>query len=81
MQTIKEYLDSLPDMKTTDGKSLRDAMAESMPIWSNQICRGYVVDAMDRANIDKEIQIKILNSLCSSFNLLPYEEAEYKGKR
>lgn len=35
-------------MTTEDGRSLRDTMAETMPIWSNTICRGYLVDAMER---------------------------------
>lgn len=80
MQTIKQYLDSLPDMKTRNGQSLRDTMADTMPIWSNEICRGYLVDAMNRAAIDEDTQTKILGSLWQSFDLMTYAEAEEKGK-
>ena len=80
MQTIREYLNSLPDMKTRDGKGLRDTMADTMPVWSNAICRGYLVDAMDRANIDEETQTRILGALWQSFDLVTYAEAEEKGK-
>ena len=80
MQTIKEYLDSLPDMTTRDGKNLRDTMANTMPVWSNAVCRGYLVDAMDRADIDEEIQTKILEALWQSFDLVTYTEAEEKGR-
>lgn len=80
MQTIREYLDSLPDVPTRDGQNLRDSMANTMPVWSNTICRGYLVDAMDRANIDEETQAKILGALWQSFDLVTYTEAEEKGK-
>lgn len=80
MQTIREYLDELPDIKTQDGKTLRDAMADTMPIWSNAICRGYMVDAMERAGIDDDTQLKVLQALWSSFDQLSYVEAEKKGK-
>lgn len=80
MQTIREYLDSLPDITMRDGQSTRDAMANTMPVWSNTICRGYLVDAMDRANIDEETQARILGALWQSFDLVTYTEAEEKGK-
>lgn len=80
MQTIKEYLDSFPNMTTRDGQNPRDIMANTMPVWSNTICRGYLVDAMDRANIDEETQAKILGALWQSFDLVTYTEAEEKGK-
>lgn len=80
MQTIREYLDSLPDITMRDGQSTRDTMANAMPVWSNTICRGYLVDAMDRANIDEETQARILGALWQSFDLVTYTEAEEKGK-
>ena len=80
MQTIREYLDSVPDITMRDGQNPRDIMANTMPVWSNTICRGYLVDAMDRANIDEETQARILGALWQSFDLVTYTEAEEKGK-
>lgn len=80
METIKSFMNDLPDMVTKDGKRLRDTMAAATPIWSNDICRGYLIDAMERAGISQDIQDKIISALWESFDMLTYSEAEEKGK-
>lgn len=46
--------------------------------WSNDACRGYCIDAMQRAGIDKEQIANVLDYLFISFDTLTEEEAEQK---
>lgn len=74
--TIKEYLAGVPDMKSKDGTSLRETMAETVNIWSNDACRGYCIDAMKHAGFTREQIQAVLSELRYSFNEKTETEAE-----
>ena len=79
--TIHEYLNSLPDLKTVNGKSLRDAMSETMDIWSNNACIGYCLDAMERAGVSEVQCAEVLQNLWTSFDTMTIDEAESRAKQ
>lgn len=76
--TIKEYLDDLEKLphKSASGKTLKEAMEETTPIWSNEACRGYAVRAMQKAGLDPELIRTVLKQLRWAFDDLTVEEAE-----
>lgn len=78
--TIKEYMQSLPDLQNRDGVSVRDVAADATCIWSNTACIGYALDAMERAGIDSNTQDDIIHALWVSFDRLTIAEAEDKGR-
>lgn len=77
--TIKEYLD---DAKTLDdrmicasGKLYSETMAESMDIWSNDACRGYLLYACESLDIDEKTRRALLNELRYAFDFHSVDEA------
>lgn len=82
--TIREYLESLKDLKhrSADGQLLSEALAESTQIWSNQACAGYVLEAMARAGVDKDLQKEVIRQLFWLFDDWTQDEAEeyWEGK-
>lgn len=74
--TINEYLNNIPDMKSNDGTTLKEAAADMMEIWTNNGCRGYCILAMKNAGFDRE-QIKtVLSELRWLFDEVPVNDAE-----
>ncbi len=74
--TIKEYLAGVPEMKSKDGTSLKDTMADVVSIWSNDACSGYCIDALQHAGYSREQIREVLAELQASFNGISVEEAE-----
>lgn len=74
--TINEYLNSLPDMKCNDGKTLKETMLDCVDIWSNDACRGYCIAAMRGADMTEQ-QIKaVLYEMRYTFDEKTIAEAE-----
>lgn len=57
---------------------LGSEVLDMVSIWSNEACRGYCVDAMERAGLDRETIGKVLSGLHEAFDELTVEEAERK---
>lgn len=77
--TIQEYLDDLdkmPAMTSAKGKSLRSAMLQSVSIWSNDACRGYVLRALKDADVDTETHKQIMQALHWAMDEMTVGEAE-----
>ena len=77
--TVKEYMEGLEatsDELKTDKQGFTDVMMESARIWSNNACRGYCIDAMQRAGYSREQIADALRCLNASFHSLTTEEAE-----
>lgn len=67
--------------KTKDGKTLRDAMLDITYIWSETVCTGYCLEAMEAAGIqekDREIVVDYLEVL---YDALSMQEAEERGRK
>ena len=67
--TIKDFLNSNPP-------ELAEVMAASVSIWSNDACRGYCIDAMQRAGMERKQISRVLAALQLSFDEMTADEAE-----
>lgn len=78
--TINEYLNGLKEnmghFKSNDGRSLADVMADSVEIWNNDACRGYLILAMEKAGIERETIKEVLKKESIAFDDYTIEEAE-----
>ena len=76
--TIKKYLDGLKKQGFIgpDGKSLSDAMQETVEIWSNDACMGYCVAAMQAAGYGKTQITQVLREMGGLFDSCTLSEAE-----
>lgn len=75
--TIREYLESLPNMVSKDGQSLRDGMMDSCEIWSNDACRGYCIEAMKEAGLpDEQIRqtVRVMRGLFDDMSIKTAEK-------
>ncbi len=68
--TIREFIEDLPV------GSQRDALMDTVSIWSNTSCMGYCVDAMRQAGFEEEAIESVLDCLYRSFDEKTVEEAE-----
>ena len=78
--TIKEYMENM-ETATKEGQGLADVMLESARVWSNGACKGYCIDAMERAGYSREQISDVLACLRGAFGDLTVEEAEQVYKR
>lgn len=78
--TIKDYMEGLKatakGLKNENGADFVEIMAESVRIWSNNACKGYCIDAMQRAGYSREQISGVMACLRASFDDLTPEEAE-----
>lgn len=74
--TINNYLDGLPKMAMNDGRTLRETMADSCEIWSNDACKGYAILAMRAAGLKKPQIKKVLQEMRWTFDEVSIEKAE-----
>ena len=76
MATINGYLNNLPDKKTRDGRTLRDIMADTVSIWSNDSCKGYAIIAMREAGLDDQTIANVVRAFRFAFDDNSVEMAE-----
>lgn len=76
--TIMEYLTDLEKDKhrSASGKTLKEALIETTPIWSNDAAKGYAIRAMKKAGLDPDQIRAVLRELRYAFDDLTVEEAE-----
>lgn len=73
--TIAQYLKSIPNAKTESGQDLKEIMLNNMPIWDNDACRGYCIQAMQDAGIDKDKIKDVLDNIRICFDDITVEDA------
>lgn len=78
--TINEFLKGIPAMKSKDGTTLKDTMMDTVSIWTNDACEGYVVKAMMIAGYDNQQIKEVVAVMRDLFNDMSVEEAEKGGK-
>lgn len=78
--TISEYINNIPDMTSKNGVSLREGAMNAVHIWSNDACRGYCIDAMNRAGLNEKEQDAVIRAMWSSFDQISIQQAEELGK-
>lgn len=74
--TINEFIESLPELKNDNGTNIKEALLNTICIWSNDACRGYCLKAMQNAGFDDTQIAKVLNNLFYSFDEITIGEAE-----
>ena len=75
--TISEFLNRVPKMRSTDGTTtLRQAMMDTVDIWSNEACEGYCLWAMRRAGLSQDQIAAVISELHEGFRTVSVEAAE-----
>lgn len=79
--TIKKYLENVREIAKTltpqnGAPAYDEMMISSVCIWSNDACKGYCIDAMQRAGMSREQIQDVLNQLRGSFDEMTEDEAE-----
>ena len=57
---------------------LAEMVLSETSIWTNDACYGYCIEAMEKADVDRETITKVVRGLHQAFDELTVEEAERK---
>lgn len=79
--TIKEYMIKLEEVSKNlipqgNSKNYSEMMQETVDIWSNESCKGYIIHALENMECDRDFINKVLMQLKYSFEELTIDEAE-----
>ena len=70
--TVSEYLKGNEKLPT----ELAEMLANSVSIWSNGACYGYLIEAMRRAGFEDSVICKVRSCMKAAMDDLTVEEAE-----
>lgn len=70
--TIREFLD---DLQETGNEELMKKMQDTVNVWDNRACRGYVITAMKKAGHTREQIWKVLEELAVAFEEVSVDDA------
>lgn len=78
--TISEYMNWVKPLdkqfSSSDGKKLSETIAEATHIWSNDVAKGYLIDAAQRIDLPREQICRLLLVIEQSFSDFTQDEAE-----
>jgi Holliday junction resolvasome RuvABC DNA-binding subunit len=67
--------DFLKDIRQTGNKAFEAEMQNTVNIWSNESCRGYVIAAMKAAGFTREQISKVVEELPAAFEDISVDDA------
>lgn len=76
--TYKQFIENMRSLphKTSEGKSIADCYADTVEIWSNYACIGYLRLAMQSVDLTDDQADKLLKAMRRAFDDYTIDEAE-----
>lgn len=78
--TIKDYMSKQREqderLKSADGVLYSEMMADTMDVWSNNACKGYLIEAAQSEGLTPEAIKNLLNALEWAFDTRTVDEVE-----